>query len=126
VNFIAHAFCPCCGTDIRCDQPIILNEFSMLGDGAPLLYKRKPIPMTPMQSALCWSLLKAFPAIVRNDVLLMRVGSEAESNAIDVQLSRIRAKLRARNIPNPIENVWGKGYRWSVDPAGVKVQGDGH
>jgi hypothetical protein len=55
------AFCPHCGSDIRLDQPILLNDFSMFGDGYPLVYRGKPVHLTPGQSALCWTLLKAYP-----------------------------------------------------------------
>jgi DNA-binding response OmpR family regulator len=108
------AFCPHCGSDIRLDAPIVLNEFSMFGDGYPLCYKGKPIHLTPAQSAICWTLLKAFPHVVKRDTLLIRIGSDANSNVVDVQLTRIRSKLASLDVPCPLETVHSRGYRWST------------
>jgi OmpR family two-component system response regulator YxdJ len=121
MNAPVPPFCPCCGADIRLDTPIMLNDFSMYGDGYPLMHKGKRVPLTPMQNAICWTLLKAYPAVVSADVLMIRVGSDAESNALDVQLSRMRAKMRELGIPNPIETIWGKGFRWSIEPDGAPL-----
>jgi DNA-binding response OmpR family regulator len=118
----APAFCPHCGADIRLDQPICLNDFSMFGDGYPLYYQQQPIILTSAQSAICWSLLKAFPRMVRRDALINRMGSDSLSNAVEVQVSRIRDKLRQLGVPNPIETVQGKGYRWTLDPEGAPIQ----
>lgn len=122
---VVPAFCPHCGADIRLDAPISLNDFSMYGDGYPLCYQGTPLPLTPSQNSICWTLLKAYPLIVRTDAIILRVGSESESNAIEVQLSRIRSKLRRLGIPNPIETVWGRGYRWSLVPTAVIGHGGG-
>lgn len=119
------AFCPHCGSDIKMDEPIILNDFSMYGDGYPLCYQGEAIKMTPGQRAVCWSLLKAFPRTVTRDALLLRSGSDSESNCIEVMVSRIRAALKARGIANPIESVWGQGYRWTVAPTGARVNSRG-
>jgi DNA-binding response OmpR family regulator len=122
---IVPAFCPHCGSDIRSDEPILLNDFSMYGDGYPLVYRGKPVHLTPGQSALCWSLLKAYPSIVRANTLILRMGSDCESNVIDVVISRIRAKLRMISAPNPIETIRGRGYRWSLVPIEVASRGGG-
>jgi precorrin-6x reductase len=54
----------------------------MFGDGYPLHYNGKVIRLTPQQSALTWTLLKAYPLAVRADALLIRIGSDSESNVI--------------------------------------------
>lgn len=119
------AFCPCCGTDIRQDEPILLNDFSMYGDGYPLCYKGRPITMPRMESAICWTLLKAYPVIVRVDAILNRIGSDGGKNTLEVLVLRIRRKLAEHNIPNPIEVVSGRGFRWTLDPDGAPIKGRG-
>ena len=119
------AFCPHCGSDIRLDEPILLNDFAMFGDGYPLVYQGRAIGLSPKQSAICWTLLKAYPHIVRRDTLLIRIGSDAETNVIDVQLSRIRSKLAGLGAPNPIETVHAIGYRWSLTPVSILSYGGG-
>jgi hypothetical protein len=79
-----HAFCPHCGSDLKVDAPIFLNGFAMYGDGYPLHHNGKIVLLTPQQSAVCWSLLKAYPMSVMTDTLLMRMGSDSESNVLDV------------------------------------------
>lgn len=125
MNAPVPAFCPHCGSDLKVDTPILLNGFAMFGDGYPLHYNGKVIRLTPQQSALTWTLLKAYPLAVRADALLMRIGSDSESNVIDVVISRVRSKLRAEGIPNPIESVRGVGFRWSLEPVGYRSCGGG-
>lgn len=111
------AFCPHCGADIRVDEPILLNGFSMYGDGYPLMYNGKGVLLTRYESSFCWTLLKAYPRMVKHDTLLLRLGSDSETNVLDVVVSRIRAKLRHHGVPNPIETMYGQGgFRWSLSP----------
>lgn len=114
MNAPPHAFCPHCGSDLKADAPIMLNEFSMFGDGYPLCYNGKPVKLTPTENALIWTLLKAYPNTVRADAMLNRIGSEGNYNTVTVLISRIRRKLKAAAVPNHIETMWGTGVRWSV------------
>lgn len=105
--------CPCCGTDITIDAPIVLDDFSMYGEGYPLTHKGKPIRLTPRENAVCWALMKAFPHHISKDALLNHIGSEdAETNVVEVYLTRIRRRLTELRIPDPIARVRGKGLRW--------------
>lgn len=105
--------CPCCGTDITVDAPIVIDDFSMFGDGYPLVYKGKPLRLTPRESALCWALMKSYPYHLSKDALLNHIGSEdAETNVIEVFLSRLRRKLSMAEIPNPVQSIRCKGLKW--------------
>jgi DNA-binding response OmpR family regulator len=121
----AHAFCPHCGSDLKVDAPILFDNFSMFGDGYPLLYKQRLVPLTPGQASLVWTLLKAFPHAVKDDTIINRIGSDCGSNVIDVMVSRIRATFRRMGIPNHIETVRGRGFRWSLTEQPYKSQGGG-
>lgn len=110
-------FCHRCGADLLRDVPVVINDFSMLGPGHPLCFCGNAIKLTPAESSVCWSLLKAYPDSVAIDVLLDRFDSEGGPDAIRVLISRIRRKMRLANIDNPIETVTGftareRGYRW--------------
>jgi DNA-binding response OmpR family regulator len=96
--------CPGCGRDLIPDQPIIINDFSMLSAMSPLYFKGNPIKLTFSERTIVWSMMKAFPQPVTHEVLLNRLDSEAEGNVIDVYASRIRKKLRAARAPIPFES----------------------
>lgn len=104
--------CPQCGYDLIIDQPVIINNFSMLGAHAPLSYKGQPIKLTGAERSLCWTLMKAFPRAVRRDVILDRMGSEALYEVIDVHLCRIRKKLRSIGAPIPFQPTVDRGLVW--------------
>jgi DNA-binding response OmpR family regulator len=99
--------CPHCGFDLAKDQPIILNDFSMLSPIAPLCYRGQPLNLTSAARTLCWTLMKSFPRPVRQEVILDRLDSEALGNVVDVYLSRIRRELRRIGAPIPFEKRRG-------------------
>lgn len=107
-----HRFCHNCGADIYLDEPIRIDDFSMVGDGHPLCYKGKPIKLTHGERMIIWSLLKAYPRHVSKSTLLDRCGSDGLNNLIQVLVCRIRRNLKVMGIPDPIETVHGFGYRW--------------
>jgi DNA-binding response OmpR family regulator len=110
-----HHFCPNCGWDVARDQPILINNFSMFGDGHPLHYMGKQIKLTPGESAICWSLMKCYPNFVSPDTLLIRSNSDADTrNTISVLIHRIRRKIIGVAGVDPIENIRGRGYQWNV------------
>lgn len=100
---IEAKICPHCGADLAKDQPIIINDFSMLSPLSPLCYKGMPLPLAPAARGVCWTLMKAFPRPVSIDTILNRLDSDAEGNVVDVYLSRIRKALRAIDAPIPFE-----------------------
>jgi hypothetical protein len=86
------------------DQPVIINDFSMLSAMSPLYFKGNPIKLTFSERTVVWAMMKAFPQPVSHEVMLNRLDSEAEGNVIDVYASRIRKKLRAAGAPIPFES----------------------
>lgn len=110
--------CPGCGLDLTPDQPIIINNFSMLSAVSPLYYLGKPIKLTFSERTVVWAMMKAFPHPVSHEVMLNRLDSEAEGNVIDVYASRVRAKLRAVGAPIPFEsqsagrNIGRRSFCW--------------
>lgn len=115
--------CPCCGTDIALDSPIIINDFAMNGAGYPLFYKGTKLPLSPGEELICWSLMKNYPAHVTTAALGERIGSDCEDvdNAIKVLVCRIRRKMRQLDAPQSIETVTGhRAYRW--DPRGFRQE----
>lgn len=102
--------CPGCGRDLVADQPVIINDFSMLNANSPLFWNGKPIKLAFSERTLVWAMMKAFPSSVTHDALLNRLDSEAEGNVIDVYASRLRAKLRAVGAPIPFESQRASTY----------------
>lgn len=113
--------CPHCGYDLHLDLPILINDFAMAGMGSALIYKSRSVNLTGAESALCYSLMKSFPAALRVDVILDRIGSEATGNVVQVLVCRIRKKLCAVGGPCPIISARRRGqigsYFWDADAA---------
>lgn len=112
---VLRTICPCCGTDIALDSPIMINDFSMNGAGHPLLYQGRPVPLSHDQALVCWALMKAYPSDMSTMALGERLGSEADDcdNLIKVHISRIRHILRERAMPQPIYTLHGHhSYVW--------------
>jgi hypothetical protein len=78
------SMCPGCGFDLALDQPVIINDFSMLSAMSPLYYRGNPIKLTFSERTVVWAMMKAFPRPVSHEVMLNRLDSEAEGNVIDV------------------------------------------
>lgn len=109
--------CPCCGYDLAVDKPVMINDFSMIGAGYPLVYKGTPVRLTGAQALVCWALMKAYPRHLTISALLERVTIDKENdNLISVHVSRVRKKLRAIGAPNPIRTM-SRAYIW--EPRGV-------
>jgi DNA-binding response OmpR family regulator len=111
-----RAFCHNCGADIVRDQPIVLNDFTMIGEHHPLFFGGAEIKLTAMERAVAWSLLKAFPDVVRTAAMLARMGFDGDcDHVVTVVVSKIKAKLRAAGVVGEhIVNVRGIGYRWHI------------
>lgn len=109
-------FCPHCGYDLRPDTPVFINNFTMFGPASQLMYDQTIVKLTESERFVCWTLLKAYPEAVTQEVILDRMGSDAMGNVINVYVCRIRKKLREIGAPNPIEPTYNKAgrraYRW--------------
>ena len=77
------------------------------------------IPLTRGEYAICEQLaLRAGQVFSREQLYEAAFGYDAEGDASAVaeHVKNIRAKLRALGL-NPIETVWGVGYKWRSDGA---------
>lgn len=103
--------CPHCGYDIRQDQPIFINGYSMYSPGSQLCWMGLPLNLTGYERNMCWSLMKAFPEPVRIDVLLDRMGSEGTEQNVQVFICRVRKKLAEIGAPDPFKPTRHRGRR---------------
>ena len=106
--------CPCCGYDLVKDEPVKIGDFNMASDFGPLQYKGKRVRLTAAQKSLCWSLMKAYPRPVRSSTLRNRIGSDADSNVLQVLVCRIRKTLANAGAPAVVKSIAGVGYAWEL------------
>lgn len=106
-----NALCPHCGFDLKRDAPVQLGAFNMAGAGAHLYHAGIIVPLTPQQREICWALMKASPVPVKADVLMLRIGSEAEANLLNAQISKIRSVFHQAGLICPITTM-RKSYAW--------------
>lgn len=108
------AFCPRCGYDLAENVPVIINDFSIFGPGHPLCYQGQVVKLTPCETELCWTLMRAFPNHVRRNTLLDRIDSDGGDEVLTTMVSKLRKKLTALGLPCPIATVRRVGYIWNV------------
>ena len=79
--------------------------------------KDQPLPFTKGEYAICEYLALHAGQVFTKELLYEAVfGFDAEGNAsaIAEHIKNIRAKLKIRDL-NPIETVWGVGYKWQKE-----------
>ncbi len=79
-------------------------------------YKNKPVELTPKEFELLKILAKNPNKAIRREVLLNKiwgVGSDYESNIVDVYIKNLRNKLEDKP-PKLIQTIRGKGYMLSI------------
>lgn len=116
--------CPCCGTDIVVDAPIMINDFAMNGAGHPLFYRAKQVRLSHGEALICWALMKAYPHHLSIDVLGERLDTDAEdiANNIRALISKIRRKLAELGAPNVIYTLkYHHAYVWNPRGEGHEV-----
>lgn len=106
------AFCPHCGYDLVRDTPVLINDFSMWNSSSPLYWRDKMIKLTDSERIICYTLMRAYPGAAKVDTLLDRIGSDAETNIIEVFVCRARRKIRTAGGPNPIGTIYPRKYVW--------------
>ena len=105
-------YCPSCGYNFERD-PIIESGLWRLDPIQGIAYYNGVrMKLTEQQFGILYAVAAAKGVIVERGTLLNRVGSDAETNVIATQMSRIGDACRERWIKMPIETVWGKGLRW--------------
>lgn len=78
------------------------------------------VPLTKTEFNVLYELLVAQGALVSKATLLDRVWGYdylGETRLVDTQIYRLRAKLIAAGVPDPISTVRGRGYRMNTDIA---------
>lgn len=78
-----------------------------------------PLPLTKGEYAICEYLaLHAGQVFTKEQLYEAVFGFDAEGNASAVaeHVKNIRAKMKLQGL-NPIETVWGVGYKWKKDSA---------
>lgn len=119
--------CPHCGYDLVRNGPILIDRWSMMSPNAPLFFEQMQIRLTPSESELCYTLMKAFPRTVSHENIIERLGSTAETtNIVAVWVTKTKARIERAGAPIPIKSDWGRGYRWLSDGELTIPIGDGH
>lgn len=106
--------CPSCGFDLHQSTPIRVNDFAMAHEGSTLFFRDKPVPLSRSEAAVAWALLRACPTTVGHDALMMRIGSEAASNTLQVFVHRLRQKLLVATGIDPVITMPKRGYAWDA------------
>lgn len=76
----------------------------------------RPVPLTPTEYGVCELLARKRGQVLSRAQIREAVlgwGSDADDDAISMHVSRARKKLASAGA-DPIETVWGMGYKWSV------------
>lgn len=95
-------------------QVLIQEEYRFDLSAKELSCKGQTVPLTKSEYAICEFLARHKGAVFTLEHILESVfGFESESDvaAIRVHIKNIRAKL-IKYAGNPIETVWGVGYKW--------------
>jgi DNA-binding response OmpR family regulator len=100
--------CPSCGYNLTRDEVIERDEWSIDPRGA-VRFQGEAIYLPPALFTIMHTLATTTRS-VRAEVLLNRMGSEAQPQVIGVLICRLRKLLRDKKIPSPIQTVWGRGY----------------
>lgn len=104
------AFCPTCGTDIEVDEPVAVGALRIDPRTHRVVWRGRPVHLPRAQFVILHTLVKARGALVGRGVLRERVGTEADTDCIDVWLTRIRHSLPGA----PITSERGIGWRWAA------------
>ncbi|RDB63990.1 DNA-binding response regulator [Gordonibacter sp. 28C] len=75
-----------------------------------------PVRLTPTEYALCEHLARRRGQVFSKEALLEEVSgwdSTASAETITAHVSSIRSKFKVHGV-NPIDTVWGVGYKWRL------------
>ena len=79
-----------------------------------LKFKDQTLIITKKEGILLESLMNKYPKVVTRDYLLEKIWDDvefAEENTLNVNVSRIRKRLKELGIEDGVETVRGLGYR---------------
>lgn len=114
------------GAHLRRESRVHLNtihigDFILDLSGKEVRYKNSTISLTKSEYAICTILLEhAGQVFSKSQLYEMAFGYEGESDESTIveHIKNIRAKLKNYGI-EPIETVWGIGYRWKREKESV-------
>lgn len=109
--------CPSCGYNYGRDEPIVVGDWHIVPNETAY-WRKVPVTTHPSHVNILHTIAKANGRLVRTDALLNRVSNSDDRNLICVHVSKLRGILRKRNIPDPIETLHNRGYRWKLMESG--------
>jgi two-component system response regulator QseB len=97
-------------------KPAILEHgpLSLDPKGARVTFEGRPIPLTRTEHAILETLMRNADQIFTSSMLLDKVvtfDAESGPGSIKTHIGNLRKKLRAAGCSDPIETVYGLGYR---------------
>lgn len=104
-------FCPSCGFNLVADEPVAIGPWFI--SPSEVLHEGQMLRLTPSERILLHSLATMRGRVVKQSALYERMGAESEQpHIVTVYACRVRATCRTLGIADPIETIWGSGYRW--------------
>jgi DNA-binding response OmpR family regulator len=106
--------CPHCGYNLERERRTEDGPFAYDPTIPAFLIDGQRVPCRPQVRELLGSLIQARGRTLSFDVLIERMGSEADSSGktMDVVLTYARKAFAAADHPFPVERVRGVGLRW--------------
>lgn len=105
-------FCPSCGYNLERDPVVESGLWRLDPIAGEAYHHNRKVRLSAQQFGILYACSAARGGLITRDMLMSRLGSDAETNTLSVQLSRIRNACREVGAAMPIETVWGKGLRW--------------
>ena len=104
--------CPQCGHNFAADAPVEAHDWRIDPRAGRASWRGVAIPVRTQWIRLLHTVAVAAPNIVKAEAILNRISSSELPNTVQVMLSQMKRQWPAQ-VPWPIENVYGHGYRWN-------------
>lgn len=107
-----QSLCPHCGYDLERAEPIEVGRFRFIPDTGAFVDGRR-LKLEPARELMFGALIRAHGRLLSNSALQDIAGlDDTEGNTVKVHICHIRRACREAGATDPIETVWGRGYRW--------------
>lgn len=107
-------FCPSCGFNLRNDEVVERDGFRLDPRGLAE-FEGRYIDIPVGYALILHALASNEGRAVSLSTLLSRVSDGDYPQFVAVLVCRMRRTLQEAGIPNPIQTVYGRGYRWHVE-----------
>ena len=108
-------FCRVCGANMTADEPVERDGLSVDPAG-PVIWHGAPVRLTRAELIVLHSLVTEATRPVTRGALMERIGSDVDTNVIEMLVTRIKKKLRTVGPEPLLTSVWGSGaYTWGVE-----------